>query len=432
MSSSHPYMNTTSNPNFDEQRWIIHIRRLLEEDHDQESNMAVSIFDIPKTLMLVSPESYVPQIVALGPYHHYRPELYEMERYKLSAAKRAQKQLPGLKFENHVYDLSKFEPTFRACYHKYLNFNSEILAWMMALDSCFLLEFLEIFAVKEGKALTRVSSRMSHLVDMSGRKSGHNAIIRDIVMLENQIPLFLLRKMLEFRQGSDDLLYSMLMGFCKEILPFKIIQENPSVHQVMGFAHMLDFLYHLIVPKLEGSTEIASEVTNSGIFGINFDKRMATVYVPSIILNGNTEVAIRNLVAYEACNASGPLIFTRYTELMNGIIDTEDDAKLLREQGIVLNHLKSDQDVANLWNGMSKSIRLTKVPLLDKVIEDVNNYYNGSWKVRIGKFMARNVFGSWQSLTLMAAILLLFFMSLQSYCSLFSCARVFLYHKKMN
>ncbi|KAF2301452.1 hypothetical protein GH714_024362 [Hevea brasiliensis] len=31
-----------------------------------------------------------------------------------------------------------------------------------------------------------------------GRKSAHNAILRDMVMLENQIPLFVLRKILEF------------------------------------------------------------------------------------------------------------------------------------------------------------------------------------------------------------------------------------------
>jgi hypothetical protein len=43
---------------------------------------------------------------------------------------------------------------------------------------------------KEGIVFTRVSSRMSHLVDYAGRKSGHNAILRDMVMLENQIPLF--------------------------------------------------------------------------------------------------------------------------------------------------------------------------------------------------------------------------------------------------
>ncbi|KAI3463440.1 hypothetical protein Pfo_020103 [Paulownia fortunei] len=544
MSSSHPYQNPNSNPTtFDEQRWIIHIRRALDEDLEQESDIPVSIFNVPKTLLRSSPESYVPQQVALGPYHHWRPELYEMERYKLAAAKRSQKQLQGLRFHNLVDHLTKFEPKFRASYHKYLNFNGETLAWMMAVDSCFLLEFLQIFAVKEGKELPR----MSHLVDLTGRKSGHDAVLRDMVMLENQIPLFSLRKMLEFQLASldeaDDVLYAMLMGFCKELSPFKMIQELPNVHQVSKCAHLLDFFYHLIVPELEGSSEIASEAekqdinegekmnfqkvisnfragpvslikrlviskpvkfiltlpwkiisnlpgvimikqleylcfsqekegnkpedencdlnnninkhplmeeiaipsvtelskagvkfsgTNVGILGINFDEKMATFHLPTISLDVNTEVAMRNLVAYEACNASGPLIFTRYTELMNGIIDSEDDAKLLREQGIVLNHLRSDGDVANLWNGMSKSIRLTKVPFLDKVIEDVNNYYNGRSKVRIGKFLKRHVFSSWQSMTFLAAILLLFFMSLQAFCSVFSCARVFLYHKRMN
>ncbi|GJT79289.1 putative UPF0481 protein [Tanacetum coccineum] len=57
---------------------------------------------------------------------------------------------------------------------------------------------------------------------------------------------------------------------------------------------------------------------------------------------------------------------------MNGIINTEEDATFFRERGIVVNQLKSDQEIANLWNGMSKSVKLTKVPKMDKVIEDVN------------------------------------------------------------
>ncbi|KAJ8536188.1 hypothetical protein K7X08_034589 [Anisodus acutangulus] len=68
---------------------------------------------------------------------------------------------------------------------------------------------------------------------------------------------------------------------------------------------------------------------------------------------------------------------------MNGIIDTAEDVALLRERGIVLNRLKSDDEVANLWNSMSKSVKLTKVQLLDKVIEDVNKFYNGRWKLEV-------------------------------------------------
>jgi hypothetical protein len=138
----------------------------------------------------------------------------------------------------------------------------------------------------------------------------------------------------------------------------------------------------------------------------------------------NTEVVLRNLVAYEASNASGPLVFTRYTELMNGIIDTEEDVKLLREKGIILNRLKSDEEVANLWNGMSKSIRLTKVPFLDKVIEDVNKYYNGRWTVKGGRFMRQYVFSSWQFLTLLAAIFLLLLMTLEVFCTVYRYTRI--------
>ncbi|KAF8389164.1 hypothetical protein HHK36_025857 [Tetracentron sinense] len=554
MSSPKGTMSSKSNRNFDELRWVIQIRRTLDEElEDDDNEFPVSIFNVPKTLMSSKPDSYIPQQVALGPYHYWRPELYEMERYKLSAAKQTQKQLQNLKFQHLVDHFIKLEPKIRACYHKYLAFNGETLAWMMAVDASFLLEFLHIYAIKEGKVLTRVSSRMSHLVDFTGRKLADNMILRDVVMLENQIPLFLLRKILEFQYSTlelaDDILHSMLMGLFKELSPFKITKKISSI-QVTELAHLLDFLYYMIVPKSEESSEIheaedqneaindkegllsnSSHVKllikeiwkllsklnkglirylkrvliskpvklvlklpwaiithipgffilkqpveyfffsqdkedikpendgsssmnsinkpplmeeinipsvmelckagvrfypiNGDITTISFDQKTVTFYLPTISLDVNTEIILRNIVAYETSTASGPLVFTRYTELMNGIIDTEEDAKLLREKGIILNHLKSDLEVADLWNGMSKSVKLTKVPFLDRVIKDVNKYYNGKWKVKAGRFMKIYVFGSWQFLTFLATILLLLLMTLQAFCSVYSCARIF-------
>ena len=90
---------------------------------------------------------------------------------------------------------------------------------------------------------------------------------------------------------------------------------------------------------------------------------------------------MRNLVAYEASTVSDSLVFARYTELMNGIIDSVEDAKILREKKINVNNLKSDADVAEVFNGMSKAVRLTNVPYIDKVIEDVNKYYYSTGNV---------------------------------------------------
>ncbi|KHN38011.1 putative UPF0481 protein At3g02645 [Glycine soja] len=557
MPSLRPTMsNAHSKLTFDELRWVINIRKTLEEELEEDGDQfAVSIFSVPKLLMASDPDSYVPQQVALGPYHYWRPELYEMQRYKIAAAKRFQKHHQSCKLENLVDQLTKLEQRVRACYHKFLDFNGETLVWMMTVDASFLLEFLQVFSMQEGAKVQRVSSSMSHLVDYAGKKSAHNAILRDIVMLENQIPLFVLRKMLDLKfsslEAADDMLSLMFIGLFKEISPFKMMEEYPNI-QVSENVHLLDFLYNVIVPKLEqqsdtievefqqeqkeGNDEEAtsdsshvkqffSEVwkllsklnkgpmkmvkkvivskplkvfvqlpwkivsnlpglkvmkqplehflfsqekgdenkgesassrsnslmnkppsveeitipsvtellncgirfvpTKGSISSISFDVKTCTFYLPTIGLDVNTEVFLRNLVAYEASVALGPLVITRYTELMNGIIDSEEDAKVLREKGIILNHLKSDKEVANLWNGMSKSLRLSRVSLLDKVIEDVNKYYNGRMKVKIWKFMRVYVFSSWQFLTFLAALCLLLLMALQAFCSVYTCSRFF-------
>ncbi|KAF5179460.1 putative transmembrane protein [Thalictrum thalictroides] len=540
-----PVITRTSMSNFDQIQWVVQIRRTLEEELEDE-DIPVCIFNVPKALMSSKPEVYIPQQVAIGPYHYWRQELYEMERYKVAAAKRTQKRLHTLNFHHLVDQLTKLEPRIRGCYHKYLDFNGETLAWMMAVDLSFLLEYLQTYVIKEGKRLTRVSSRMSHLVDSAGRKSAHNAILRDIVMLENQVPLFVLRKILEFEHSSlelaDELLFSMLIGLCRELLPFNIV-DIPCI-EISDIAHLLDFLYQVMVPKSEIPPEIieeeggqnktleregsskhnyvrdffhemwkllsklnrgpvsyikkvllsrplmlvaklpwtivsrlpifallkqplkyfffhqdkedvkpedpttinkpplveeimipsVTELYKSGvrfvpssadIKNISFDPKTFTFHLPTISLDVNTEVVLRNLVAYEASTASGTLVFTRYTELMNGIIDTEEDVKVLREKGIVLNYMKSDGEVADLWNGMSKSVRLTRVPCLDKVIEDVNKYYSGRWKIKIRSFVRTYVFGSWKFLTFLAAIFLLLLMTLQAFCSVYTCSRFF-------
>ncbi|KAI3802620.1 hypothetical protein L1987_30760 [Smallanthus sonchifolius] len=166
--------------------------------------------------------------------------------------------------------------------------------------------------------------------------------------------------------------------------------------------------------------------SSGGIFTIDFDAKSSMFFLPVVSVDVNTDVVMRNLVAYEVCNASGPLILTRYTELMNGIIDTKEDAKLLRERGIIVNRLKSDEEVADLWNGISRSVRLTKVPFLDKVIEDVNMVYGRKWRVKIGKFIKGYVFGSWQFLALVAVVLVLFLMSVDVASSVTRCIFMFL------
>jgi hypothetical protein len=563
---------------FDEVRWVVQIRNSLQDDgvsgaggddDDDDNGIPVSVFNVPKQLRVHKPEAYTPQFLALGPYHHWRPELYEMERYKLAAARRAQKRLcpAGLKLDGLVEQFKRLERRVRAHYHRYLDFSGETLAWMMLVDGAFLLEFLQIYAFAAdddeggGRALRRVSSRMQHLVDFAGRKSAHNLILRDMLMLENQVPLFLLRRILEPQYATageaGELLGRMVAGLMRELCPFKMMESFPAV-DVGKHAHLLEVLYYILLPKPadddtaadgdangnnfhdddsydieeqpaagggggeeqrkpaagcqyvkqlflavwgivsglsstdgpvryvtkpiefaikapwkmlavvpgvgsfmsgDGSTtntrdpsssaagyltrpplieEImipsVSELINAGVkflptagdlSTVAFDAKTATFSLPVVTLDSNTEVVLRNLVAYEAAAASGPLVLARYTELMNGIIDTGEDVALLRRRGVVLNRMKSDGEVAKLWNGMTRSVRLTKVPSMDRAVEEVNRYYNSRWRVKAKRFMRKYVFSSWQVLTFAAAILMLLLTTLQAFCSVYTCSRWF-------
>ncbi|GMP40901.1 hypothetical protein CsSME_00011183 [Camellia sinensis var. sinensis] len=512
-----------------ERQWINEIKNIIKEEVKVDIEVVVSIFRVPATLSAIKPEAYMPQLIGLGPYHHFRSELYEMERCKLVAASQLQKQFQSLEFDQLVDKLIEFEYKIRASYHKFLDFDRDTLLWIMAIDGLFLLEFLGMYVNKDD------TSNTNHLVDSAGRKLSQDVIVSDIMMLENQIPFILLSKILSIQCSStnldDNLLPSMLMTFCKAISPLKLMEDFP-LSQVVNYAHLLDLLYHLIVPKLEEGHEsttkdvqtsatkpnatqhvasgnscqilallwsrlsnlnilpsqitkpindllgnfrkivgsipgisylasnykkiikpenpISSETQNhpqvekimipsvsylynvagvelcptTDITMIRFVEEEKKFYLPAITLNVYSDVIMRNLVAYEASTVSGSLIFTGYTELLNGILETDEDAKLLREKKIIVNSLKSDAEVLQLFNGMSKSIRLTHVPYVDKAIKDVNNFFYNSRKVQAYKWIKKYVYGSWKFLTLLATIFLILLSAVQSFCSVYSCPRI--------
>ncbi|EEF31925.1 hypothetical protein RCOM_0011030 [Ricinus communis] len=397
--------SSASNSPIEELRWLKTIPRTIEEEREDDYENSISIFDVPKILMHTSPLSYTPHRLALGPYHHERPELFEMERYKLSATKRVRKQLQILKFHSLVDHFINFETKIRACYNKYLNFNGETLAWMIILDASFLIKFLQVYADKEcitKPMCSRIASSMCHFFNNAKRNCAHNEILRDIIMLENQIPLFLIRK--------------------KDVSPFKT-QDLPQVQQVKvsEYAHLLHFMYDIIVPKMEESVEIVEEVVDQDHSPSNnqeSEECSADLSYIQQFLNESQKLFSSKFLHI----APSPVVLTRYTEPMNGIIDTKEDVELLRKKGIILNHMKSDQKVADIWNEMNKSIRLTKVPFMDKVIEDISKYYDSTCKVNAGNYMKHSVYHSWKLITLLASILLLLLTTTQTFCSAWKCS----------
>ncbi|RZC73810.1 hypothetical protein C5167_049285 [Papaver somniferum] len=387
--------SSMSIPKLDLNQWVIQIREILEEgdiEDDKDTNtISVCISNVPKSLKAYKPDAYIPQQISLGPYHHWRPELYEMGRYKLEAAKRRQKQLmDGLKFQHLVEGhLTKLDLRIRSCYHKYIDFNCETLAWLMAVDASFLLEFLQIFAIKEvtgrvhlldclyymlvqrkpeelsSVAITKESDNDQSdngATTTKGDKESYFARTGNVKTLMHEIWMWLKklnRKIISFLQNATVskpvtlvaiwTILTHLPCFSLFKLPIQHLffyQENKNIKpESDGPTKNLNeppLIEEINIPSVTElfKSGIRFSATDGNIETIRFDERTVTLFLPAVSLDINSEVILRNLVAYEASTASGPLVFTRYTELMNGVIDTADDAKLLRESGILLNRLK--------------------------------------------------------------------------------------------
>ncbi|KAM7489036.1 hypothetical protein LguiB_026520 [Lonicera macranthoides] len=92
---------------------------------------------------MVNMKAYVPEIVAIGPYHHNKGKLGRMDEYKKnyvgSLIEREHKDI-----KTFVAALTTLEPEISVSYVKPLSLNEDELIKMMVIDGCFIIELLEL------------------------------------------------------------------------------------------------------------------------------------------------------------------------------------------------------------------------------------------------------------------------------------------------
>lgn len=217
--------NTLSNSTLSEENWVLRTHRNLEDNISSKQNIRISICQVPSSISVVNPQAYAPQVIALGPYHNLRPELYHMERSKIEVVKSfwTTDQINLV-----VEKLKKDGPKIRACYHKYLDLSDDTLALMLAIDGLFCIYLL---------------SR-----DLNGF-ADDASVFSDVMMLENQIPMILMMEIVNTISSSDNddaKLFSLMRLFCESQSPFELqsSQKDLSETEVL---HLLDLLHKMII-----------------------------------------------------------------------------------------------------------------------------------------------------------------------------------------
>ncbi|CAL1380262.1 unnamed protein product [Linum trigynum] len=251
-------------PTFTEQKWRLHTRENVKLDLDSIIQTLLCAVQVPDHLRQTKPEAYTPQLIALGPFHHFRPELYQIEPLKLATAKRALHRFNGVNgglegFVSEVCRPSGLLPRIQAYYGRHLDVEDETLAWIVAIDVLFLVEVLHNEEIL-------ISSFAPCFFDSLKRKLSPHAIFGDLILLENQVPLFLLADLLQQLAvgGGDDKnigdeLSRRLDVICHLLSPLQLPEGRFPTY--FRRRHLLDRLYLLIT---RGEHEAAAAAAGGG------------------------------------------------------------------------------------------------------------------------------------------------------------------------
>ncbi|KAJ0246579.1 Transmembrane protein [Hirschfeldia incana] len=387
------------------------------------------IYRVPNCLRRVSPEAYTLQSVLIGPLHHSLKlqalksrghianaklmDYLNMEEHKKFYLAEFAKRLQGKKtIDGFKRVIKEDEDIIRASY-------LESTAWIQSPnfveiilhDSVFILEFML------RSSPTRSEKTGDPLIDEPCLAQEIN---RDLILLENQIPFFLLEK-----------LFDPIVSILREktfheltITHFDLLDKKGSNAKFKHFTDLFWCVRVETVPvhafercympmyqmynadKLDGGG-IKFEVVKDSSLSVlvTFDK--GVLKIPNFLADDDAEITIRNIMALEQCHYPFNSHVSDYIMFLDFLIDTEKDVSLLVEKGIITDWLGNHGSVAKMVNKLCLGV-LNNGSFYTEIANKVTSHYGNSCNK--SRSILRRVYFSnlWRgTATLVAAFLLL-------------------------
>ncbi|KAI3982166.1 hypothetical protein MKX01_019072 [Papaver californicum] len=426
-------------------KWVIYVKEKLHkrdksnEVHHWEKKC---IYQIPACVKDLNKKAYKPQAVSFGPYHGGEDQLNQMEEHKhrallhflersnkpielyLDALHRVGKHLIDsydslhLKWIRHRNDNAAANDDHT---DQYGNYSDQFLQLMM-LDSCFMLEIL--------RTATRTTGDYVYIMPY---------IRRDMLMLQNQLPMLLLDTLLAVENGGTGGTiigvkpkYSLIIEEYLNRIIIEFYTQATPIHSFGKCLHIVD-LYRknllqdpprkmcLCMAAVDSRSESvyiilsAAEIYEAGI-RFKTSKTVSlrdisfcggVLRLPMIVVDDTTESTFLNLMAYVRFHVGAGNEVTANVFLMDKIIDSAKDVSLLISSGIIQNAIGSDKAVAKLFNELAKDVTLDPDSSLEKVHMKVNDYCKKKWNAWRANLVRTYFRSPWAILSLLAALFLM-------------------------
>ncbi|KAJ6944213.1 hypothetical protein NC652_009584 [Populus alba x Populus x berolinensis] len=380
-----------------------------------------SIFKVPSRLRHVNERAFEPEILSIGPYHRGKDKLKMMEEHKKRYLQELLQRRGESSVERYVEAMSGVEGKARKFYDQSVSLCQDEFVEMLLLDGCFIVEL-----IRKCNNIPGVSGEDDPVFEVPWILS---CIETDTMLLENQLPFFVLLKLFTMTSGqSEKDFFGMALQFCQQIFQGLGNRRIPETE----CKHLLDMLYHAGYQppdSTESPKEIdwyfirnAKELQEAGIkferrkgssrllFDVDFSEN-GTIEIPRLKIDDRTESLFRNLDAYEQCSPGKHLYVTDYITLMDCLISTQEDVQILRHSEIIENELGDDGKVCSLFNNLCRNVTNSQRRhfCYNEVFNRVNEHCNRKRNVWMATLKHDYFNSPWALLSFLAAVVLLLF-----------------------
>ncbi|KAH8507090.1 hypothetical protein H0E87_009555 [Populus deltoides] len=374
---------------------------------------------------------YSPQKISIGPIHNGNRNLNLMERkkseyYEIFWKDRVSKagELHGA--EDEFWDaLKKDEKKIRQCYEddSHRIENPEDFLGLILYDAVFIFELFLKYSEDEEEF------KKDSIMKEPGLRA---AIRRDLILLENQLPFFILEKLYKLLpeniKGENTEFKTLACFYFRRHFPSKFSssattplhftdlvrsllsfnRKDKSVEQIKSF--------HSATRLRQAGVKFKVPREHDCLLHVHFHRLRTEFHIPQLQIHGDTESLFRNLMALEKRVYPGQEYICHYINLLSILVVKPKDAKLLMENNIV-SYCKDEFVVRDLIYSLASSTTDLHSCYHD-IFSAVDDYYKSSWAKNPAYFIEEFFGNFWKGVGTVSAAIFLILTLVQTICAI--------------
>ncbi|PSS35643.1 UPF0481 protein [Actinidia chinensis var. chinensis] len=348
------------------------LQRMLKELTPPPPPSRTFIHRVPPELRIGNEHHYTPTTVSIGPFHAASPRLNYAQQLKSQALNHFLDFNPSQRkttLESLNHFLREIEAKARGFYAEAINLSSDDFVNMMLLDGCFILALL--------------TDDYEIPVDTERELFLHR-ILQDLLLLENQLPFFVLEGLSQLEgvflsdlANGNFRLY--ILKFFLPILPNHSLLQQDLVFSDTTPMNLLELVLLSVFPTCPRNAPLLPfhshcfrkiNLSELALYGITFKSNFAAdsitdirfspngvLEIPPLLINESSTSLFKNLLAFVMCfGAQTQSCLVSYLFLMDSLLDTDKDVERLVSAGVLKTTLNDKQALVTLLTDLAANM----------------------------------------------------------------------------